>query len=183
MLALLSLLAACATTQRQLPPWPAGLPPVEEFQAVHQADAENALVQSEGEYLKWIKRFYLGWALYPNGWDWLTDTVLRETPDYQQRLHLKHQMADIGQRIGGEWAKDSRHRYINTSHLMVWGNAVKLALKKGQQMDLANRISADVDALLATTLHPSAVDLNRYFPDKNPVVAQEEVEFDDPFDA
>ncbi|MBT8149886.1 MAG: hypothetical protein KJO62_00685, partial [Gammaproteobacteria bacterium] len=149
---LFSLLTACATTQRGLPPWPAELPPVEEFLSAHRADAANAAVQNEAEYLKWIKRFYLGWALYPNGWQWLTDTVMRETPDYQQRLHLKHQMADIGQRIGAEWAKDSRHRYINTSHLMVWGDAVKLAVRKGTQMQLADAISADVDGLLATTV-------------------------------
>lgn len=178
-----SLLAACAGNQRQLPPWPAHLPPVQEFQAAHSADTENAAVQTEDEYLKWVKRFYLGWALYPNGWEWLTETVLRETPDYQQRLELKQKMADIGQRIGAEWSKDSRHRYINTSHLMTWGNAVKMAIKKGRQIELANRISVDVDALLSNTLNPASVDLDRYFPDSNAVVAKEEGDFDDPFDA
>ncbi|MGB5325150.1 MAG: hypothetical protein WBN40_06985 [Pseudomonadales bacterium] len=179
---LFSLLAACASNQRQLPPWPVHLPPVEEFLSVYQADADNAAVQNEDEYLKWVKRFYIGWALYPNGWEWLTETVMRETPDYQQRLHLKRQMADIGQRIGGEWAKDSRHRYINTSHLMVWGDSVKLAIKKGTQIQLADHISVDVDALLAATLDPAVIDMDRYFPDGNNVVAREEGDLDDPFD-
>lgn len=175
-------LSACVSGPQAPPPWPEQLPPQALFQSAHQADAANAAVQGEQEYLKWVKRFYLGWALYPNGWEWLTSSVLRETDDHQERLMIKEQMYSIGQRIGAEWAKDSRHRYIDTSHLMVWGDALKLAIKQGTQLPLAGKISADVDALLAASLRPAQIRMGRYFPEDNSVVAQEGAGFDDPFD-
>ncbi|MBT8148454.1 MAG: hypothetical protein KJO24_00880 [Gammaproteobacteria bacterium] len=177
------MLTACVSGPSQQPAWPVQLPAKAVFEQAHRDDAANRAVQSEQEYLKWVKRFYLGWALYPNGWEWLTSSVLRETPDHQKRLHIKEQMYDVGQRIGAEWAKDSRHRYINTAHLMVWGNALKLAIKDGSQLVLASKISADVDALLATHLAPSQIEMSRYFPEHKAVVAKEETDFDDPFDA
>ena len=176
-------LSACVSGPQAPPPWPEQLPAQAIFESAFRADADNSAVQSEQEYLKWVKRFYLGWALYPNGWEWLTSSVLRETDDHQQRLMIKEQMYSIGQRIGAEWAKDSRHRYINTSHLMVWGDALKLAIKDGSQLSLAGKISADVDALLAAQLRPAKIRMGRYFPEHNSVAVQEEAGFDDPFDA
>ena len=176
---LVLLLGACMGGPRQ--EWPTQLPSQQVFEAAFDADQANGEVQTEADYLLWVKRFYLGWALYPNGWEWLTATVLEATPDARERDRLRRQMAGIGQKIVSEWAKDSQHRAINTSHLIVWGNAVRLAVKEGSQAMLADKIAGDVDELLSQGLRPSQIEMDRYFPESSTVASQalEEV---DPFD-
>lgn len=176
------LTAGCATQPGQQQVWPEQLPAQSYFEQIYSADLANQAVQTKEDYLKWIKRFYLGWALYPNGWQWLTDSVLKETDDYQLRLSIKQQMASVGERIGAEWAKDSAHRSINTGHLAVWGNAMKLAIKHNSQQQYVKQVSSDVDALLSTTLSPSDINIERYFPEQNTVAVQDALQ-DDPFDS
>lgn len=177
---LVLLLGACMSGPRQ--EWPAQLPNQQVFEAAFVADQANGAVQTEADYLLWVKRFYLGWALYPNGWEWLTATVLDATPDALERDRLRRQMAGIGQKIGSEWAKDSQHRSINTSHLIVWGNAVRLAVKDGSQAMLADKIGADVDELRAQALRPSQIEMDRYFPESSTVASQALEDEVDPFD-
>ena len=177
---LVVMLGACMGGPRQ--EWPTQLPNQQVFEAAFDADQANGAVQTEADYLLWVKRFYLGWALYPNGWEWLTATVLDATPDALERDRLRRQMAGIGQKIGSEWAKDSQHRSINTSHLIVWGNAVRLAVKEVSQAMLADKIGADVDALRAQALRPSQIEMDRYFPESSTVASQALEDEVDPFD-
>lgn len=161
--------------------WPSHIPERAHFEAAYASDINNQSAQSEEEYLKWVKRFYLGWALYPNGWDWLTAKMLKQTSDEKQ-AYVKKSMYTIGERIGTEWSKDGAHRKINSSHLMTWGNVLRLALKRGLQYDLIVKISSDTKALLAEEIKSSEINFDRYFPEPNAAVAQDESEFD-PFDA
>lgn len=181
------LLGGCATLPQdsavQDANWPQGIPERAYFVEQFEGDKANQSAQSSREYLVWIVRFYEGWALYPKGWNWLTEEVVKSV-DASEREWLIGKMYSIGERISAEWAKDRGHRHVNTNHLLVWGDALKIAVREGSQRDLALKISDDVDGLLAQRIQPDHIDLDRYL-SGNAEVASEEVDdasaFDEPF--
>lgn len=163
-LVLLALLASgCTTVSQQKADWHQNWPERSYYESQYTADISNQSAQSRDDYIKWVKRYYNGWAFYPEGWDWLTETVLKEIEDYPQRLRLKEKMYSIGERISAEWAKNADHRQINSKHLLVWADAVKRSVIESEEEALADKVSVDVDALLAGKLNPSDVRLSRYF--------------------
>ena len=81
-----SWLAGCASTGNNLSHWPTDIPDRSHYVALYQADGENAELQSDDEYLKWVVRFYRGWALSPYSWDWLTEKALEESEAATTRL-------------------------------------------------------------------------------------------------
>lgn len=167
-LILLALLASgCTTVSQQKADWRQNWPERSYYEAQYAADVANQAAQSRDDYIKWVKRYYKGFAFYPEGWDWLTEAVLKEIEDYPQRLRLKDKMYSIGERISAEWAKSSDHRQINSKNLLVWADAVKRSVIAGEEELLADKISVDVDALLAGTLKTSDVRLTRYFASAN----------------
>ena len=181
-LVLVLLLTSCAGTSKfKSELWPRHIPSLEYYQNLYAEDSANSAVQSENDYLRWVKRFYLGWVLYPNGWDWLTDNALSEASSEQDRMLLKVRLAEIGEKVSGEWAKDSAYRTVNSAHLMTWGNVLKLSLKRQEIDRVTAMINSDVDELLGRKLIPSDIDFDRYFPPAGPTVAHDDTELD-PFD-
>ena len=180
---LLFVLGACSSIRHQsaVDDWPVALPEKAHYIALYQLDAVNQQVQSQEEYLKWVKRFYHGWALSPYSWDWMTKNALDQTALASDRALVQELLASIGYRVSGEWAKDSNQRQINSVNLLTWGDALKMSVKRGQQVELARQISADVDRLLAHELEPDMIDFDRYFPDNSSVIAADDHEYD-PFD-
>lgn len=174
---LAALCVSCSTTQLAQRDWPEQLPEREYYVALYEEDKGNQGVQTQDEYLKWVIRFYRGWALSPYSWDWLVSNALEQAAP-GDREQLGELLASIGWRVSGEWAKDSKYRNINSSNLMTWGDALKLALRRGEYMDLVQRISVDVDSMLAYELHADAISFDRYFPPNNNVVAADERDYD-----
>ncbi len=178
---LLTLLQACVTAPGSQVSWPAELPPLQYYENYYSHDEGNQLVQTQDDYLKWVKRYYQGWAFYSEGWEWLTAKVLSEVEDYPQRIRLKVKMASIGRRISAEWAKNTDHRAINSQNLLVWRDAVKVSVKRGEEENLADKISYDVDQLLAGLIPPNAIELDNYFPDAEKTIAEDDFAMDDDF--
>lgn len=174
---LVVLCVSCTTTQQARLDWPEQLPERAHYVALYEEDKANQEVQTQDEYLKWVKRFYRGWALSPYSWDWLVENALEQAA-LEDREELGALLASIGWRVSGEWAKDSKYRSINSSNLMTWGDALKLALRRGEYLDLVQRISVDVDSMLAYELHADAISFDRYFPPNNNVVAADERDYD-----
>ena len=156
-------LSGCVSTSRPVQEWNANWPATEYYTAQYLADRENAQKQSQDEYLTWVKRFYTGWAFYPDGWDWLTTTVLSEIKDQQQRQRLKGKMYELGRNISGEWAKNGDCRLINSKNLLVWADAVKKSVFMSQEEQLADQVGSDVERLLSGDLTAAEIRLNRYF--------------------
>lgn len=185
-LLLVTALAACVSTPKTADRWPSDIPEKAYYLAHYADDHSNQKIQSEEDYLKWVHRFYRGWSFYPKGWDWLIATTLKESADYSERVAVKANMVELGRLISAEWAKNTNHRQINTSHLMAWGEALKIAVKNREQVQLTETILGDVKSLLAGTLQPSDVDLQRYIAKQGvtsnaTIVLADDVEFDDPF--
>ena len=153
---------AC-TTLRQDGEWPEDMPSALYYAEQYQAGGDElARVQSLDNYYMWIKRFYNGWVMQPQGWHWLTDAVSDAIEEPAQRKRVRNKMGIIGKRISAEWAKDKNHRVINTRHLIVWSNAVRLSVREETEEALADQVLADVDALLERQLAPKAISKARY---------------------
>lgn len=179
------ILLACSTVPERAEPWQSYWPPQATFELAYQADKDNQAVQSADEYTKWIRRFYEGWTFYPEGWDWLTDKVLSGIEDASERRLISEQMYSLGLRISKEWAKSSDYRVINTRHLLVWGNALKLSAAQNQELWLSAKVSADVDSLLALELKPPMIQKSRYYASNVPAasnVTADSMDEEDDFD-
>ena len=64
-------ISGCVTPPPKSDDWPKQLPEKSFYLEQYAADRDNQQVQSQEDYLKWVKRFYLGWPFYPKGWEWL----------------------------------------------------------------------------------------------------------------
>ena len=170
------LLGACVSVPEKEASWSSAWPPETLFEAAYEAELDNQAVQSADNYMRWIRRFYQGWTFYSEGWDWLADRVLMGIDDDAQRQQITQQMYSMGMRISREWAKSSNHRVINTRHLLVWGEALKLSAARDQELWLAVKVSADIDRLLAFELDPSMIKSSRYYADSVPAVDSDELD-------
>lgn len=157
--------------------WPQEIPPRDYFVDNFEKDSENQSAQSQRDYLTWILRFYQGWALVPRGWNYLTDTVV-DSVDPAAQSAMQQQMYSLGERISAEWAKNREHRTVNSKHLLVWKDALKIAIREGRQAVLADQVSTDVDNLLSRNILPDEIDLDRYLEGETDVAVEVDDEMD-----
>lgn len=118
-------------------------------------------MQSKASYLRWVARFYQGWALAPTGWLAVERQTL-EGVHPGRRSVLAHKLARLGRRIAAEWAKHEQVRRIDTRSLMVWAGVAREAQGDGREELVIERIARDVEALLSGELHASEVERARY---------------------
>jgi hypothetical protein len=163
LLGLLITLSACAVRDVG-PPWPDGIPPRGSFIAEWQASGDNRMLQSEEEYLEWVLRFYDGYTNVP-GWLDITQQVLERLPA-ADRERVGARLSELGARIGGEWAKDNAVRLLDTRAGAAWRDALLEALARNELDEYLDKLTTDVDALLAGTLDKSAIRFERYYVDE-----------------
>lgn len=156
------LCAACARTPIDQADWPEELPPVHYYQGVYEQDHGNREAQSLESYLKWVRRFYEGWDMYPDGWLSTSRDILGGVEEAHKRSRLEAKLADLGKLISAEWAKSSEKRTIRSRELSVWGQALLKSVNNDDEEHLVDRVTADVNALLSGQLDPTDVDLKRY---------------------
>lgn len=164
MLGLLLFVSGCAfwKTDISRESWPEKAPPRSDFEAEYAADEANQAVQTEEEYLLWVKRFYTGWRLYANGWNDLVPEVLSEVKDPDLKAELEAELYEMGQDISSEWAKETEERRVHTRHLSVWGNAMRDAIASGETKEMIEQISRDVDQLMDHVLTVGDITASRY---------------------
>lgn len=156
-------LAACVGPAPAVP-WPAELPPRSLFQQQWRADAANRDVQTRADYLMWVLRFYQGYNLVP-GWLGMMEQVRSRVPDPQWRS-IEPRLWQLGQLIGGEWAKDNSVRKLNTRAAAVWRDALLEALSRQDLDNYLQRLEQDVAALLAGQLDGDSIRFERYYTDE-----------------
>jgi len=159
----LLVLDGCAAQVARRDEWPRDLPGQDYFRVVYAADVSNSVLQSEEQYLAWVRRFYEGSELYPYGYDDIESFVL-DGLDGEARTAIADQLRAIGMQIGAEWAKDRRVKLISTKMLSVWADAIQSDESAQDLATVLNRISADVGAVLAGSLDLSVVTPDRYNP-------------------
>lgn len=157
-----SLLSACAMHQKELM-WPDTVPELNYFKDYYAQDKANQNVLSERAYLEWIKKFYLGSTLYSRGWNMMTNELVTSLSNSEDKEISFKKLRQLGKRIAAEWAKDSRHRVINTRHISIWGNALLESIGKKEQLALISKVEKDVDALLKQDIKPKSINAERYY--------------------
>jgi len=160
-LAVLLAIQGCATVVETTDGWPAHLPARLHFSRIYASDAANAAVQTEEQYLSWVRRFYEGSEFY--AWGYLDlESLLLEDLKGDAAINMQRKLDAVGMQIGGEWAKDRRVKLITTRMLSVWGDAIQSAVSSGQPELVIDRISADVAAVLSGELPGDAIAPERY---------------------
>lgn len=158
---LLISLTACSTVN-QTQSWPEAMPPKAYFVDYYNKDPEHQKVLSLDSYLRWIKRFYLGWELYRQGWLKVAHKLPQTVPPEEQ-AEVKSKVLEIGRLVSPEWAKNQRYRVIHTQHLGIWGNAINESITRSEQNQLLDRIHKDVLALLDKEITPKDITEDRYY--------------------
>lgn len=159
----LLLLAACAT-QEPAAPWPPELPPRSIFQQQWREDVANRKLQSQGEYLLWVTRFYQGFNMAP-GWLTMMQQVQARLPE-QRWQTVEPRLLALGLSIGAEWAKHNDVRRLNTRSAAVWRDALLEALSQDDLDAYLLRLEQDVAALLDGELDNDSIRFERYYVDE-----------------
>jgi len=160
-------LSACVTHAPQQADWPRHIPSRDFFVAHYEADIDNKASEDLNEYLLWVIRFYEGWELYSNGWTKVTEDAVRGVKDPVIAEEIRSKLGLIGQGIACEWPKNKKDRRIFTRHIVVWGNALVESIKRDQELQLVNRVLADVNGLIAYRVDIDEIKAERYFPRDN----------------
>lgn len=158
--------------------WGDDLPDRQIFVNEWQKDAQQQALASQEDYLTWVKRFYRGWVIVPRGWFWMSEEVLSQSPP-DVAAEVSPKLAMLGIKISAEWAKEDQVRVINTRHIMVWRDALKIAVRERSLIPLSDYVVADVESLLARRISPKDIDLVRYFPSE--FDDMDDTEFEDEF--
>ncbi|MBN4075394.1 hypothetical protein JYU22_02305 [Gammaproteobacteria bacterium AH-315-E17] len=148
--------------------WSEQLPPQGYFADYYQYDIDNQLYQDQESYLAWVRVFYSGSAI-SIGWLQLTEDLLIEMPANKQQEYAEL-LAELGQRIGAEWARDNGLRLIDTRSASAWRDALIEAVSLGDLEDYMQRFEIDVNAVLAGSLSKEEIEFSRYY-------AEEKFEF------
>jgi len=98
---------------------------------------------------EWFRSFYEGTFLI-KGWKSRTKELLQAVPDADSE-GMSDLLANLGEKIGREWAKDNRVRRINTAMIRQWGQDLRIAKQKGPDVlgEEIRRLDAEVDNILS----------------------------------
>jgi hypothetical protein len=157
---LASTLSSCTIFQSS-DDWSAQLPPKSYFVDYYQRSTDNHPYQDQESYLGWVKIFYEGNPLSP-GWLQLTEGLLFESPE-DKKQEYADVMAELGQRIGAEWAQNNRVRLIDTRCASIWRDALIEAVEIGDLENYMLRFQADVYAILEGSLDKEEIEFSRYY--------------------
>ncbi len=154
-------LGSCASTPDS---WPDTLPASTYFQTNWINDAANQQIQSEEEYLLWVRRFYEGFNTVPGWFDLEMQVLARLPPD--EHANATEQLAALGITISGEWAKDNSVRRIDTSTVATWRDALQESLSRMELGSYLMLLNQDVAALLNGSLTADDITFERYYTDE-----------------
>jgi hypothetical protein len=84
------------------------------------------------------------------GWESRMKEILAVIPE-QNKPEMKRLLADLGEKIGTEWAKHNTVRKIDSFMLQHWGSELKEAKKNGknQLVEKIKEIDRKVDEILS----------------------------------
>ncbi len=154
-------LCGCETIATKKIAWPDDIPEQSYFEHAYALDPVNQKIQPEDEYLVWVLRFYNGYNGI-NGWREITDEVITSIDESRLKI-VSGKMRNLGKQIAAEWAKDSPESLIHTPILSTWSKAAREAAKRNEVEQFADRLAADVDAILAMDIDEDTITAERYY--------------------
>lgn len=142
--------------------WGEDLPPQALYLQAYRADAKNQKYQTEENYIAWIRRFFYGTVIQPEGWLEMSEKLVGQSP-VDQRQKIDEMISDLGVKISQEWAKDNKARKLDTKNMIVWGTALRESIENEDTIRLLSLVDEDVDALLAGTIEKRDIVGDRYY--------------------
>lgn len=162
-------LSACATIGSKSA-WPDDIPDRQIFVDAYlqnHADAESVDATELEQHLGWIKRFYQGTLIYPNGWIQATNRFLATVDDPAEKVILADRMRQLGIDIANEWAQENGIRNIDSSNVAVWGSALYEAANRDDHLGYIAKVEMDVAKLIEGKIAPDEIEYERYYPDND----------------
>lgn len=157
LLAICLLGSGCSIAPRPGLEWPDGIPPRDYFIERYRNDAANHDLQSEREYLSWVRRFYEGWEIYPFGWlDMQKDVIGLIAADQADAALEK--LHSAGLIIATDWARHNTIHRITTRVLALWGEVIEVALGDGKADAAIDLITQDARDLVEGETRPENYD-------------------------
>jgi len=97
---------------------------------------------------EWFRKFYDGTFLV-KGWKARMNELLDTIPD-QDKESMGFLLAELGEKIGREWAKENRVRRVDTPMLQQWGENLRAAKRMGQEelVEEIRKIDEELDEIL-----------------------------------
>ena len=88
--------------------WPRNLPERQKFVESYDKSVQaGEKVISLERHLTWIKRFYQGTTLYPQGWNKVSSQTLDSLTNQGDIKNVTPRLMELGFKISSEWAKDN----------------------------------------------------------------------------
>jgi hypothetical protein len=161
LLILFLFITGCTSLNTKPENWESEIPARDLFVRAYESDQVNRAIQSEGDYLKWIKLFYLGRGISVPGWIRVSEDLLYLTEDNEKTIAAE-ELELLGKKISMEWAKDNSMRRIPTSVMLSWRDIMYKASENNMHLEAVRLIDADVDALIAEDVDPDSINSERY---------------------
>ena len=97
---------------------------------------------------EWFRKFYDG-TLLVKGWHARMNELLDAVPDHEKES-MGVLLAELGEKIGREWARDNRIRRVDTPMLQQWGENLRAAKRRGWDVlaEEIRKIDAELDKIL-----------------------------------
>ena len=154
-------LTGCASTPNEVE-WPVDLPEQQQFSDYYAQSELNHPLQTESNYLTWVRRFFYGTPLQPKGWLEMSQELEEHVGD-DQTDYLRTLMHDLGVKIAKEWAQDNKVRKVDTKNMIVWGSVLREAIVADDVITIVESIDADVEQMLVGQLDRKDINSDRYF--------------------
>ncbi|RBP50890.1 hypothetical protein [Arenicella xantha] len=150
-------------------PWPAELPDKQLFidAYLEKRNLETVAPDVIETHLSWIRRFYQGTLLYPNGWNQATQQFLATVKNSKTKREVRRRMRQLGIDIANEWAQDNHYRNIDNTNVAIWGSALREAAERSDHLNFITKVEADVAKLVAREIAPSQIQYERYYPEED----------------
>lgn len=157
-------LNAC-TSYRLDDPWPADIPDRQLFvDGYLQKRGLNSATEAQlSNHLKWIKRFYQGTPIYPNGWLNASERYLASMTAAEERAQVDRRLKSLGVQIANEWAQDNEIRLINSTNIATWASAMRTAAEQGEHLSFLDKVEKDVQALINQKITARDIVYENYF--------------------
>jgi len=157
-------LTACQTYQYK-DIWPAEMPARELFIQgyLEKRGIETATQEELVYHLGWIKKFYMGTLLSPNGWLSASERYIASIKSSKEKADVDVRLKKLGVKIANEWAQDKKDRLINSANIAKWAEAMHTAAERHEHTAFLSMIEKDVQLLLDKEITARDIQYERYY--------------------
>ena len=165
----LSLILSACQSYKLDDNWPSDIPPRKIFidGYLEKRDLTQATDAELSYHLGWIKKFYQGTTLYPNGWLSASEQFIATIDSRSEKKSVAKRMQKLGIAIGNEWAQDNSIRLINNTNMVTWASAMRTAAERNTHSVFLDKVEKDVQALLSEEISSRDIKYDRYFEEES----------------